>query len=206
MVTFSIGFIVWLNSPRVVSIGYDLNSPASYHFPVFFLGSLNAYFFTAANRHGLVEFVRRHRALNFTVCCLACVILYVSLRIRYSYIMYMRRHTSILAIQFMLMMLGSPNAFSTVLVNTPLLKEFGKYSFGAYLFHMLAMRLVLEQINSRISFLNQIEDLTVYILLAALACGVVFHYTIEKPMIMIAHFFMRKVKPSVTLLPEIYSK
>ena len=132
MVVFAIGFIVWLNSPSVVSVGYNLNTPASFHFPVFFYGSLNAFFYTAANRHGLVGFVRRHRALNFIVCFLACALLYFSLRIRASYQVYMRRHPGRLALQFMLMMLGSPNALTVALVKIQLLKEYDKYRHGCY--------------------------------------------------------------------------
>ena len=194
MMALAVVYMLWLMSPSVSKVGFSIRTDSSYFFPIFFLGSLNAYLYTAATQHGLVGLVKRYRVLNFVTFCLSGGLFYAVLRIYFSYsVVHLRLYAILVFIQFLIMMIGAPNAFTEWLADSKFLKQYGKFSFGAYLFHMLAMRIVSDK-KSMLSILNQQEDLAVYTILLSLVFGVVFHYVIEVPMIRMANYFMWRVK------------
>ncbi|CAF1095127.1 unnamed protein product [Brachionus calyciflorus] len=87
------------------------------------------------------------------------------------------------------MLIGAPNDFTRVFGQNFLLKKIGKFSFGVYLWHPMAITLILR--NYR--FERRISALACVLMLTQLS-AVLFYFLVENPMMKLGNILIQKVE------------
>ena len=111
-------------------------------FPTFLIGSSMAILYKSLVEIQINVKINNYKLMSQIICLISGLMLIIGVRIHvwykdfsvYIYSIYWSTH-------MLLMLIGAPNKFTTLLSNIKLLKMFGKYSYGFYLFHGLSMQL-----------------------------------------------------------------
>lgn len=88
---------------------------------------------------------------------------------------------------FLLMVFTAPTAYTNLFKESKVFNAFGKYSYGTYLIHLLVVHYIVER-----RFYTDFETIVV-ICLCSLACGFLFYYVVENPLMNIASILCRKI-------------
>ncbi|CAF0927553.1 unnamed protein product [Brachionus calyciflorus] len=86
------------------------------------------------------------------------------------------------------MLIGAPNDFTRVFGQNFLLKKIGKFSFGVYLWHPMAITLILRNYK----FERRISAFSCVLMLTQL-CAVLFYFLVENPMMKLGNILIQKV-------------
>ncbi len=177
---------------RVSSASVDLTFGQC--LPIFALGSLVAYFFKRADDMGICDSVRNSNLLSSLVCVLNFALMILGIRMSFIYplkrnLLHSYNNALFWSFSLFLMLIGEPNGepnlFTKWLTEIHFLRTLGKFSFGFYLFHNVALYLATRMDLPKRRF--SMEDKLIVAILIAFAFGWVFHHCIEKPMIRIAY-------------------
>ena len=152
-------------------------------YPIFLLGSLIAYVYRRLDMYDINQKIKHFPLIDTCICVLTFFLQIFGIRVFYLFEMewtekFFFWNSAIWAFLLFMMLIGSPNEFSKWMDAALLCKNYGKYSFGTYLFHVLPLRWISKQ-----PWLDNlfIEDKIIIAISFALIIGYLFHRFIEKP-------------------------
>jgi peptidoglycan/LPS O-acetylase OafA/YrhL len=152
--------------------------------PIFITGSSLAILYKSLSNNGLITKINKNTKISNAINALSFVMIIIGVRLHVwlfklnlfgvgYYCIYWSNH-------MLLMLIGAPNSFTNFLGEFKLLKLFGKYSYGFYLFHGFSITLFRFQ-SSIINFLNDDYLLKICFLYGqALVFGIIYFHFIEK--------------------------
>ncbi len=98
----------------------------------------------------------------------------------------------------LLILVSAPNSFTNWMGNAMFMRKFGNYSFGTYLFHQLAHRIVKEYSLLGLYQLKNGTDRVIFAIILTFVFGMMFHNLVEIPMMNIAKRLIDKVSVKFT--------
>ena len=165
--------------------------------PIFFMGSLMAYFYKRLDDMGLCSALNNNYPRTHTlICVLNFALMIIGVRLCFLYplersLLHLYNSGLLWFAQMLLMLIGAPNTFTTWLADVHFLRTLGKYSFGFYLFHRVGLVLATKlDLTGRIF---STEDKLILAILIAFALGFVFYHAVEKHMIRIANHLNKRM-------------
>ena len=179
---------------NLIQIGED-NEIATLdrYLPVFCAGSTLALLYANIEKTNLIKTINNNKMFHYILtiptgyifACLMREHAWVQTNVEDAY------YYAIRIVMFMLLLLISPlNLIAQYLASERLLKLFGKFSYGAYLFHISVLRYK----NKYPSKLIRIKtDECIAYLSVSLICGIMFYYFIENNLIIISKYFINKI-------------
>ena len=167
------------------------------HWPIFFLGSLIAFFYirVAEERNITLD---KYPNISAGVGWFAFFAQYVSWRLPVLYLFYpsiqamlsFYDNCILTALHLALIVFAAPNVFTQWLSKCKVLRNFGKWSFGTYMLHVSVL-LFLGEKNYTMGL--HADDLFVLMVLTSFAVGYVFHELVEKHTIRFAHYINNRL-------------
>lgn len=165
-------------------------------FPVFFSGSLVAYLYFNYEKHSN-DMLRKIMLLKPVKFILTLIPFFMALYAGKYYSVYLTPGTDMykdsihpgveFSILLFIMLISAPSNFTRIFGDSFVLKMYGKYSFGVYLFHPTCI-LVKNFFESK----QQCEFVPV-ILLTSLLAGYLFYFLIENPAMKLGNHFIKKL-------------
>ena len=169
------------------------------HWPIFFLGSLIAYFYVRlAEDRGLT--LDKYPRIAACIGWFSVVAQYIAWRFPVLYYFYPSIPTSVsfwdnctfTALHLALMLFGAPNVFTKWMSKCKLLRNCGKWSFGTYMLHAHVIVIIIVKCEAN-GIKIPSDDLFVIIILTAFTVGYVFYELVEKHMIRLAHYINNRM-------------
>ena len=167
-------------------------------FPIFFMGSLVAFFYKRAEDRELNGLLSSaYPRISYIVACLNVLLQVAVVRLRFAlpfrhHLFYYYANGVLLATHMFLMLIGAPNMFTEWLSNSWILCKMGKYSFGAYLFHMLIIANM-----QRIPLLDwariPADDKVLLTFAASFLIAYFFFHLVENNMLRMANYINQKM-------------
>ena len=191
--TIYVGYMCFLQR-SVFRDNFSAGSPTAYYFFVMYLGSLVAYIFKRFEDFKVTNVIKSFPFLDSLLGFLCFVVLVVGMRAPYSYgERDFFRYGNFWSMYLLLMLVSAPNLFSKWMGNAFFMRQFGKFSFGAYLFHQMSHRIVAKyQFFGFYTFTNGIDRLIFAIFLTFLF-GISFHFLVESRMMSISKYLISKI-------------
>ena len=188
-----VSFMIYLQQPAFKGDQRN-NKPFFHFFNVFYLGSMIAFIFKRCEDFNIPKKIKNFALIDKILCALCFIVFIFGIRMPYSYgETDFFRHGNFWSIFISLMLLSAPNAFTRWLESLYILRKFGHYSFGAYLFHLFALNIVSTyQFFGIYNLTNGIDKLLMAFVLAYLF-GMVFHHAIEKWMIKTTKYLVKSL-------------
>ena len=154
--------------------------------PTFLIGSSMAILYKTLVESQVNLKINSYKLLSMSISIVSGLMFIIGVRIHvwcedysiYIYSIYWSAH-------MLLMLIGAPNQFTTLLSNIKFLKIVGKYSYGFYLFHGLSMQLF-GIISTKWSFLNMGLIKVLILNAQALLMGCVYYELVETNCIKLA--------------------
>jgi peptidoglycan/LPS O-acetylase OafA/YrhL len=180
---------------------WDFNNIVNY-FHIFFLGTLIGYIYKRYEDFHLDKIVKRFQVINFLLGIICFAMFCVGLRLGHNFKLNFFGHSRFWAICLLCLLCSAPNFFTKWMGNSHVMREFGKCSFGIYLFHVMALKIVGKfQLLGFYRFKNGTDRL-IFAILLAFAIGKAFHRLVEMPMIKISRYVIHKMAPLFKTKPD----
>ena len=162
------------------------------HFPIFFIGSVVAFFYQKAEEYNIS--LGKYPFIKTGFGCFSLLYQFFSFRMKIDYYFpdYSYYDNSIfLSIHLFLMLICAPNIYTDFLNQCTPLRYFGKWSYGAYLLHLSILAFLI-----RSKTINKIfkDDRLVIMVLIQFAVGFVFFHLVEKRIITFANYLISRIR------------
>ena len=182
---------------------FSVDYSNSHYFCVFYLGSLLGYLFKRWEDFELSSIVQKRKWLCNLFGFLCFSLLVIGIRLPYTYgIKDYFRFGNYWCIFLGILVFCAPNIF-TEWFSTGILRQFGKISFGAYLFHHMCFRLVTKYDFWGLFKSTNANDRLLLTICYMFLFGTVFHHTIEIRMIQLSKYCIKTIQPYV-IFPDLY--
>ncbi len=173
--------------------------------PVFLAGSALAGLYTNLEETKWIENLAKKRIYNLSLTIISLVIFFLITR-SHAWYNNTRKDAYLYSVGitiFMLLMLISPNNFITQYFSSELLlKKFGTYSYGTYLYHRFVERNI-----HRFPFVNKYlgisTDKSLAVLLISFCYGYIFFYLVENNSMIIAKIVLNKLNEKLSVYKQL---